>query len=63
MIGPYISGHNLELQNLVHFTAPRKGLTSSQKNSFVSRISDFLTGNFALHVTIMNADQSIWSAI
>jgi hypothetical protein len=53
----------LKLQNLAHFTAPRKRLTSSRKNSLVSRISGFLTGNFASHLTIMIVDRSIWSDI
>jgi hypothetical protein len=53
----------LELQTLAHFTAHRKRLTSSQKNSFVSRMSGLLTGNFASHLTIKIVDRSIWSAI
>jgi hypothetical protein len=55
-------GPKLELQNLAYFTTPRKRLTSSQMNSLVSRISGFLTGNFASHLTIMIVDVSISSA-
>jgi hypothetical protein len=33
--------NKLELQNLAHFTTPGKRLTSSQKNSLVSRIPGF----------------------
>jgi hypothetical protein len=47
----------LELRNLAHFTVPRKSFTSSQKNSFVSRISGFLTGNFAPHLGITIVDR------
>jgi hypothetical protein len=60
---PFQTTHKLELQNLAHFTASRKILTSSQKNLLVSRISGFLTGSFASHLTIMVADRSIWLAI
>jgi hypothetical protein len=60
---PFQTAHKLELQNLERFTASRKILTSSQKNSLVSRISGFLTGNFTSHLTIMIADRSISLAI